>query len=119
MKSKLISFSFLILSVIFLGILFQVNYSVRNLEKELWLIETKIDLLKESNKVLFSEYSAHVNPDYIKKLSSIYLDSDIHNYESNIIFNEKNFVNKINETNLMLSTSIYNYSAKVEKKDIN
>ena len=65
MKSNLVSYIFLILSIILIVILFQVNYAVRQFENEIGLKEKKIKLLKESNKVLFTEFSAHINPDYI------------------------------------------------------
>ena len=119
MKSKLVCFIFLILSIILIAILFQVNYAVRQFENEIGSIEKKIKLLKESNMVLTTEYSAHINPEYIKKLSSIYLDNKIYNYERNVIISERNFVNKVNNHNLMLSTSIFNYLTEVEKKDLN
>ena len=119
MKSKLVGFIFLILSIILIGILFQVNFAVRQFENKIGSIEKKIKLLKESNMVLFTEYSAHINPDYIKKLSSIYLENKSYNYERNAVVSEKNFVNKVNNNNLMLSTSIFNYLNEVEKKDLN
>tara|TARA_Y100000590_G_C15164187_1_gene804775 strand:- start:244 stop:603 length:360 start_codon:yes stop_codon:yes gene_type:complete len=119
MKSNLVSYIFLILSIILIVILFQVNYAVRQFENEIGLKEKKIKLLKESNKVLFTEFSAHINPDYIKKLSSIYLDNNTNNYEHNVIVSEKKFINKVNDNNLMLSTSILNYFTEVEKKDLN
>ena len=111
--------SILILSIILIGILFQVNFAVRQFENKIGSIEKKIKLLKESNMVLFTEYSAHINPDYIKKLSSIYLENKSYNYERNAVVSEKNFVNKVNNNNLMLSTSIFNYLNEVEKKDLN
>ena len=119
MKSKLVGFIFLVLSIILIGILFQVNYDVRQFVNEIGSIEKKIKFLKESNQVLFIEYSAHINPDYIKKLSLIYLDNKEYNYERNAIVSEKNFVNKVNDNNLMLSSSIFNYLTEVEKKNLN
>ena len=104
MKSNLVSYIFLILSIILIVILFQVNYAVRQFENEIGL---------------FTEFSAHINPDYIKKLSSIYLDNNTNNYEYNVIVSEKKFINKVNDNNLMLSTSILNYFTEVEKKDLN
>ena len=56
MKSKLVCFIFLILSIILIAILFQVNYAVRQFENEIGSIEKKIKLLKESNMVLTTEY---------------------------------------------------------------
>ena len=110
MKSNLVSYIFLILSIILIVILFQVNYAVRQFENEIGLKEKKIKLLKESNKVLFTEFSAHINPDYIKKLSS-----------KRFIFCEKPPVNKsydLKELKKIKSNKIYfNYNFRFSKNE--
>ena len=66
MKSKLIGFSFLFLSMILLFIWFQINNETQKLEEKLSDLDERIILMKESNKVLLSEFSAHTNPEYIE-----------------------------------------------------
>ena len=117
MKPKLIAMTFLTLSVIFIIFWFQVYQSTKRFNKEINLIEKKILLSKESNKILLSEYTAHTNPSYIKYLSSIYLENEDQNYEKISIFSNKNFINKIDEIKLIVPTSINdNMETKLEKK---
>ena len=119
MRSKLISLSFLTLSIIFLVLLFQVNYNTKYLEKKIRSTEKKIQLLKESNKILKSEYSAYTNPEHIKKLSFIYLNYEIPNHERIAVFSEKNFIKKINEFRLIVPTSINNNAHTIAEEDSN
>ncbi len=119
MKYRFIFLSSFILSSIFLILWFQVNYETKQLEKQLRTIEKNIKVLDESNKVLLSEFAAYSSPEYIRKLSSIYLEDIIVNEERILVFTEKKFINKINKLNLIIPTSTNNYLSTNNKGNLN
>ena len=116
MKSKFIGFSFLFLSMILLFIWFQINNETQKLEEKLSDLDERIILMKESNKVLLSEFSAHTNPEYIEKLSLVYLDVEKNDKEKNYIMSKKGFFNKIKLMQMIMPTSIHDQIISKTKK---
>ena len=105
MKSKIVSFSFILLSFFLLIFWFNFNYKTRQLEKKISQIEYKIKESIIEFEVLNSELAAHLSPNYIIKLSSVYLDYEDINNEKTVILSKKKFINKINEMHMLASVS--------------
>ncbi len=103
MKSKFLGIIFISFSIIILIFWFHFAYETRQIEKEITIIDKDIFLLKEKYQVLVSEYAAHTNPEYIDKLSSVYLNYNDLNNNSTVVFSKNNFSETLNKAGLVVS----------------
>ena len=119
MKTKTIGFSFLLLSIILVIFYFNFNHQSRQLEKKINSLNNDINFSNETNKVLLSEYSAHTNPKYLKKLISMYLDYKNINLNKTVVYSKNNFIDKINDYQFIIHTKADKISLQSENNKNN
>ena len=106
MKSKFLGILFISFSIIILIFWFHFAYETRQIEKEISIIDKDIFLLKEKYQVLVSEYAAHTNPEYIDKISSVYLNYNDLNNNSTVVFSKNNFSDNFRIRNILFINNI-------------
>ena len=84
MKYYTIGFIFFFLSLLAILVLLYFGSITRQVEKDIDLIKSKINILNDKLKVNELEYSAYINPGYLNKLSKVYLIQD---YDKNVELN--------------------------------
>ena len=114
MKAKFVSLIFLFFSILLLGVWSQINNQTKEIEKNILSLKYKIKNLKESNKVLLAEFAVYSNPKYIKKMSAIYLDSEVNESNKNLILTQKIFFDRFEKNKTIISVSSKNQDFQKE-----
>ena len=101
-KTRIISLSFFLLSILLLFFWFNYYYETRKIEKKIFKTSENIKISKEINSILLSEFAAHTNPTYLQQLSNIYLDNNKSKEERTVVFKKTNFFNKLSNESLII-----------------